>query len=314
MSFGPLIEALPWAAALVSADGRVSANVRWSRCEGAALVPIDELVARAKRSHDAVRATVTDPGVDRSWLVEAKAHGDAVVFVVAETTFLVRAQRRAVFGQLVHELRNVAFGWMTTLDALRDERLSQDGLECLATARQLAARLSSFASGIDQFLALEDSPARHPEQDDAGAPDALDRREVAVDLLVLAAVERCGHADGTFVLDLDPEPTVVCDPSALVRALAAILDDARLVSRTPPRVTATATSSIVTIAVADDGPALPHGEEHQIWEPLFRARKRGSGGLLSVARSLVVAQGGRVDGRNSAAGGAELSITLPRAR
>jgi signal transduction histidine kinase len=62
------------------------------------------------------------------------------------------------------------------------------------------------------------------------------------------------------------------------------------------------------VAVSDNGPGVEDFE--RVFEPFFSSRERMGLGL-SVARSIVVAHGGRLWGVNNAAGGATFCIALP---
>jgi signal transduction histidine kinase len=74
------------------------------------------------------------------------------------------------------------------------------------------------------------------------------------------------------------------------------------------RVTARHVSGEVHVAVSDNGPGVPDFE--RIFEPFFSSHQQVGLGL-SVARSIVVAHGGRLWGVNNAAGGATFYIALP---
>jgi K+-sensing histidine kinase KdpD len=78
------------------------------------------------------------------------------------------------------------------------------------------------------------------------------------------------------------------------------------------RIAARYVSGEIHVAVSDNGPGVEDFE--RVFELFFSTRERGVGLGLSVARSIVVAHGGRLWGANSAAGGAVFCIALPVTR
>jgi two-component system sensor kinase FixL len=67
----------------------------------------------------------------------------------------------------------------------------------------------------------------------------------------------------------------------------------------------------IRMEVTDNGSGVADFE--RIFEPFFSSRKHGVGLGLSIARSIVVAHGGRLWGANNAGRGATFYITLPLA-
>jgi C4-dicarboxylate-specific signal transduction histidine kinase len=67
----------------------------------------------------------------------------------------------------------------------------------------------------------------------------------------------------------------------------------------------------IRMEVSDNGSGVEDFE--RIFEPFFSSRRHGVGLGLSIARSIVVAHGGRLWGANNATGGATFYITLPSA-
>jgi signal transduction histidine kinase/integral membrane sensor domain MASE1 len=67
----------------------------------------------------------------------------------------------------------------------------------------------------------------------------------------------------------------------------------------------------VHVAVEDTGPGLEPGTETTIFEPFYTTKSEGMGMGLSIARSIVVANGGRIWAANKPAGGTTFHVTVP---
>jgi signal transduction histidine kinase len=67
----------------------------------------------------------------------------------------------------------------------------------------------------------------------------------------------------------------------------------------------------IRMEVSDNGSGVEDFE--RVFEPFFSTRRHGVGLGLSIARSIVVAHGGRLWGANNPAGGATFYVTLPSA-
>jgi two-component system sensor histidine kinase KdpD len=90
---------------------------------------------------------------------------------------------------------------------------------------------------------------------------------------------------------------------------------------TPPdskiEITARSKVKFAEIRVADDGPGLPPGSEHKVFDKFFRGAtvapdgRRGVGLGLAICRAIVEAHGGKITAANRDDGGAEFTIRLP---
>ncbi len=67
----------------------------------------------------------------------------------------------------------------------------------------------------------------------------------------------------------------------------------------------------VRVAVQDCGSGFPDGGAMRIFEPFFTTKKEGMGMGLSICRSIIEAQGGRIEASNNVGTGATVSFTLP---
>ncbi len=69
--------------------------------------------------------------------------------------------------------------------------------------------------------------------------------------------------------------------------------------------------SSITIAVADNGPGLPTGQEGQVFQPFFTTKEKGVGLGLAISQQIVNAHGGHLTAENISDGGARFTIILP---
>lgn len=72
----------------------------------------------------------------------------------------------------------------------------------------------------------------------------------------------------------------------------------------------TGSDGSVVIELADNGPGIPPGLEHEIFEPFVTTKPRGTGLGLVVARSIVEQHGGRLEASNGS-DGARFRVVLP---
>jgi signal transduction histidine kinase len=68
------------------------------------------------------------------------------------------------------------------------------------------------------------------------------------------------------------------------------------------------------VSIIDTGPGLPSGTVDQIFEPFFTTKDSGMGMGLSIARSIITSQGGRIWAENRNVGGAAVNFTMPLVR
>ncbi|MDO9402812.1 MAG: ATP-binding protein [Polaromonas sp.] len=100
----------------------------------------------------------------------------------------------------------------------------------------------------------------------------------------------------------------------LMNALQA-LDHARQQDAQARQVTlrVQADGGVVTLAVADNGPGIPHDVLPRIFEPFFTTRSGGLGLGLSLCESLAAGMGGSLTAAHNSPRGAVFRLTLPAA-
>jgi two-component system sensor histidine kinase KdpD len=91
------------------------------------------------------------------------------------------------------------------------------------------------------------------------------------------------------------------DPVLLDQVLANLLDNALKFSASDGQVTLRTRrdGADLALSVEDDGPGIPRGDLHRVFDPFFRATRTdrvaaGSGLGLAISRGLVQAMGGRI--------------------
>jgi len=68
---------------------------------------------------------------------------------------------------------------------------------------------------------------------------------------------------------------------------------------------------MIQVTVEDSGTGFPSGEELRLFEPFFTTKSEGMGMGLSICRSIIENQGGRISARNNDRCGATVAFTLP---
>lgn len=115
--------------------------------------------------------------------------------------------------------------------------------------------------------------------------------------------------------DQAPDARLFVDPDQLLQAVLNLAINACEAMHHEGRLTVSGTvnGDDVEVRVRDTGPGLPETGHEDIFAPFMTTKKHGTGlGLPMVAR-IIHGHGGTIEGQNSASGGAEFVIRLPRA-
>jgi signal transduction histidine kinase len=197
-----------------------------------------------------------------------------------------------------HELGTpitVALGHLELIERAVTDQVAEDARVVageLARLRRLAHRLLLLAS--------------------AGSPDFLQVAPVAIDSVVLDALDRWGHTPRRWQLGEVAEATVLGDRDRLAVALDALLENAVAHTGTGDRIEVSARldDGRAVFAVADSGCGIPEAEIERIFGRFARARpyrSREAGGFglgLPIVQAITEAHDGSVrvhstDGRGS---------------
>jgi two-component system sensor histidine kinase MprB len=215
------------------------------------------------------------------------------------------AQRQLV-SDASHELRTPLTSVQANLDALAmgEELPARERARILAAAQ---AQLGELTVLVGDLVDLSKTEVEEVEVED-----------VRLDLAAAGAIERARlHAPGCrFVLDAAP-CLVRAAPARLDRAIANLLDNACKWNAPAP-----ADDPVEVrvrpgfLEVRDHGPGiaaedLPHVFDRFYRSPVARGRP-GSGLGLAIVRQMAETHGGAVHAANDPAGGARLTLELPR--
>jgi len=145
------------------------------------------------------------------------------------------------------------------------------------------------------------------------------RQWVPVEELVGSALGRLDDplADRAIEVAIAGDLLAHVDPILGELLLVNLVDNAA--KHTPPgtpiELSARRTGAATVIEVADRGPGLPAGAEHQVFERFFQAgsHRNGTGLGLAVCRGIAVAHGGAIEALHRDGGGAVFRVSIPDA-
>jgi signal transduction histidine kinase len=214
-----------------------------------------------------------------------------------------------IAAEVAHELRNVL----------------QIVSSSAYVARQDVERGDATAAGPHVAKVEKYARIAHTIVDDLmllARGDALSPEPVLMAEVLVAA--RVDVAAGTAEWDdrIDPyDLRVEVHPGLLARLLHVLYENAVHASAKAPRITTVARAEPdgFVIEVRDDGPGVPADVAPRVFDPLFTARRGGTGLGLALARRIAAAHGGSIVLADAVAGEAEgtgacFRIVLPRQR
>jgi two-component system sensor histidine kinase KdpD len=218
--------------------------------------------------------------------------------------------RNVLLSSVSHDLRTPLAAITSAASALLhdpslDARARRDLLE---TVSGESHRLDRLVTNLLDMTRLESGPLHlhrdwHPLEEIVGS--ALARLDVALD----------GHRVETAIPG--ELPLVSVDAVLVEQVVVNLLENA--VKYGGPgslvRLAAQTTEGAVLLEVSDDGPGLPAGAEHRIFEKFYRGPSphHGFGLGLAICRAIVGAHGGRIWAVNRSPHGAAFRFTLPLA-
>jgi signal transduction histidine kinase len=156
----------------------------------------------------------------------------------------------------------------------------------------------------------------------AGSPGFLHTEPVAVESVVVDALERWGHTARQWRLGAVTDATVLGDSDRLALALDALIENA--IAHTPPggriEISARREGRQVIVAVADSGCGIEPADLERIFQRFVRAgahRARESGGGfglgLAIVQAIAEAHGGSACAASTPGQGSVFELVLPLA-
>ncbi len=264
-------------------------------------------------------------GQQRTLLVRLAAQregGETIGYVMTfdDITELLSAQRQAAWAEvarrIAHEIKNPLTPIRLSAERLRRKYLRQireDAEVFENSILTITRQVDTIGRLISEFSAF----ARMP---------AAVMREESLDELVRHAVLLQQSAWPGITLSVEaPERPVrlSCDGEKVTQALTNLLKNAAEAlsekqaadaDGEPPRIRVVVTSSseAVTVEVQDNGPGLPGGSAHRLFEPYVTSKPRGSGLGLAIVRKIMEEHGGLVELTDSPGGGVIARLVFPR--
>jgi two-component system sensor histidine kinase HydH len=242
---------------------------------------------------------------------EELTHEVRAVLVSEDARRRLEARSRlAAIGEMsagvAHEIRNPLASMKGAVELLRARRGDVDSTEgkLLSLIEGEVERLERVVSDFLEYARPTD-PKLAPERLEEIVRRTLDllRADPSLEGITLDAVN--GDTLPSVIVDAEQVRQVILN---LIRnAAQAMGGQGRVMVETAPG------EGEAILRVRDTGPGFAAEALRRAFDPFFTTRSRGSGLGLAIARRIVENHAGRIQIRNRAEGGAEVTITLPLA-
>lgn len=220
--------------------------------------------------------------------------------------------RAALLSTVSHDLRTPLSVIAGTASALLEEKPAVEASEQRRMLESIAEESARLNRLIDNLVFATRVESRSV---------VLQKDWVAVEDLVSSATRRFQEraSDRPVRAYLPPDlPLVRADAILLEQVLINLLENA--LRHTPEgsliEISAWSSGPSIFVKVQDEGPGLPPGEEHRVFDRFFTRVRRGtSPGLglgLYICRGIIEAHGGRIWCENVPSGGAAFLFSIPR--
>jgi two-component system, OmpR family, sensor kinase len=273
---------------------------------GAALRPVEAMRGRAAEiSTDASGRRLPLPRARD----EIRSLGETLNEMVGRLEEGVARERRFV-ADASHELRTPLALLQTELELASRRPRSREELEvALGSAREEVERLVRLAEDLLVLARAEDG--RLPLSRESHIV-----REV-LDSVAGRFDSRAGEAGREIVVDAPEDSVLVGDRLRLEQALGNLVDNALRHGAGTIRLEAVDVAAVIVLRVSDEGPGFPDDFLTHAFERFSRAdvaRAGGGAGLgLAIVDAIARAHGGTATAKNSANGGATVTLSVPAA-
>jgi signal transduction histidine kinase len=281
-----------------------------------ALRPVRRITERALHiAKTDIRARLEPPNVDD----EIGAMGRSLNTLLERLHAALDANRRFA-ADAAHELRSPITAMAGEIDvALRRERTAAEYRETLELVRE---RLSSLSAIIrDLMLLVYTQEGR----------ETIVRQELSLEALVNTSVARLAAAAALRGITVSVRNLAGLwtygDASILGRVFDNVIENAIRYNRDGGTVTIDArftdapadswNPAVITVRITDEGPGIPPGELHRIFERFYRvdtSRNRHTGGAglgLAIAREVLAVFHGTIHVEQTSPRGTTMAIRLP---
>lgn len=223
-----------------------------------------------------------------------------------------QAERLRALGELAsglaHDLSNSLNAAMLRLDAVRQKADPQLQPDIDAVVRSLT-NAAERVKGVRNFVRAGRDD-RHTAIDLA----ALVRQAIEMVEVVMKPPTLFGGRIRIESTVPDSLPQVSAIATELQHVIANLLLNARDAMPEGGTVTIAAKfNDRVELSIADEGAGIAQENLDQIFSPFFTTKPTGSGLGLSMAKDVMTRIGGSISARNRPQGGAEFTLTFPRA-
>src|ERR1019366_5889353 len=220
--------------------------------------------------------------------------------------------RRHLLADLAHELRTPLASMQATIEAVTDGILPNDQTT-MATLTEQSQRLHRLVSDLSAVSRAEERELKlHPV--------LVSLHDVVSGKVAAARPRFAAKRINIIAVDGVPAWQVLADPGRLAEALGALLDNALRHTAKEGTVTIATTrhDDHARIVVTDTGEGFDPAIAAQLFERFYRgdssrtANGTGSGIGLTIAKAIVQAHHGQLQGRSDGPGkGSSFEITLP---
>lgn len=214
-----------------------------------------------------------------------------------------------VVAGVAHEIKNPIAG-IKSVAAILLESMKQDDphREFVNRILEEARRTTRL---VEEFFAF--ARPSQPKLELAEVPEVINR---AVRLMNDVAKQRKTDITTLVAFDVPPVPMdrdqmqqVIMN--LVLNALEAIGEDGKIEVAADVIVYHVLNQRCLRIQVLDNGPGLPEGMVHRVFDPFYTTKPSGTGLGLHICQNIVLEHGGRIEAGNRPDGGALLSVYLP---